>query len=109
MAALPTMNSKARIATTSIFPPTVTGWLPRASSAVGDVVEPPGDHVEIADERWKRAMKAIGEACQVASSKEYLRLYVRVGDTDEYRPISLDLAAIALPAERPLQPAPGVH
>ena len=65
--------------------------------------------LEIVDERWQRAMKAIGEACQVTSSKEYLRLYERVGDTDEYRPISLDLAAIALPAEQPLQPAPGVH
>ncbi|MCY1290484.1 hypothetical protein D9M69_464030 [compost metagenome] len=53
--------------------------------------------LEIADERWQRAMKAIGEACQVTSSKEYVRIYERVGDSDQYRPISLDIAAIALP------------
>ena len=65
--------------------------------------------LEIADERWQKAMKAIGEACQVTSSKEYLRFYERIGESDMYRPIPLDLAAIALPAEQPLQPAPGVH
>ncbi|MCY1295460.1 hypothetical protein D9M70_448020 [compost metagenome] len=53
--------------------------------------------LEIADERWQRAMKAIGEACQVTSSKEYVRIYERIGDSDQYRPISLDIAAIALP------------
>lgn len=53
--------------------------------------------LDIADERWQRAMKAIGEACQVTSSKEYVRIYERIGDSDEYRPISLDIAAIALP------------
>lgn len=62
----------------------------------------------IADERWQRAMAAIGEACQVTSSKEYLRLYERIGDTDQYRPISLDIAAIALPAE-PAAQAGGLH
>ncbi|SNT07133.1 DUF3164 family protein [Pseudomonas segetis] len=53
--------------------------------------------LEIADERWQRAMTAIGEACQVTSSKEYLRIYERIGDTDQYRPVSLDIASIALP------------
>lgn len=48
----------------------------------------------IEDERWKRAMTAIGEACQVASTTSYLRLYERVGDTDQYVPISLDIAKI---------------
>lgn len=55
--------------------------------------------LEIADERWQRAMKAIGEACLVTSSKEYLRLYERVGDSDEYLPISLDMASIRMPEE----------
>lgn len=53
--------------------------------------------LDIDDERWKRAMKAIGEAVQVASSKEYLRIYERFGDADEYRPISLDIAGVLLP------------
>lgn len=53
--------------------------------------------LDIDDERWKRAMKAIGEAVQVASSKEYLRIYERFGDADEYRPIPLDIAGVLLP------------
>lgn len=52
--------------------------------------------MEIGDERWQRAMQAISDAVQVASSKEYLRIYERVGETDDYRPISLDIASVAL-------------
>jgi hypothetical protein len=48
----------------------------------------------ISDERWQRAMSAIGEACQVIGSKSYIRIYERVGDTDQYRPISLDIAGV---------------
>lgn len=36
-------------------------------------------------------MKAIGEACQVIGSKSYIRVYERVGDTDQYQPIALIL------------------
>jgi hypothetical protein len=50
--------------------------------------------LEIADHRWKQAMQAIGEACQVVGSKSYVRFYERVGDTDQYHPISLDLASL---------------
>lgn len=64
--------------------------------------------LEIADERWQRAMKAIGEACQVTSSKEYIRLYERVGDSDQYRPISLDIASVAA-LEAAAQPSQEVH
>lgn len=64
--------------------------------------------LEIGDERWQRAMKAIGEACLVTSSKEYIRMYERDGDSDEYLPISLDMASIRLP-EAPAQPAVEVH
>ncbi|WP_312929130.1 DUF3164 family protein [Stutzerimonas nitrititolerans] len=64
--------------------------------------------LEIADERWQRAMKAIGEACQVTSSKEYLRIYERIGDSDQYRPISLDIAVIAMP-EATAQQVGGLH
>lgn len=64
--------------------------------------------LEIADERWQRAMKAIGEACLVTSSKEYIRLYERVDDGDEYVPISLDMASIRMP-EEPAAKAAEVH
>lgn len=50
--------------------------------------------LDIKDERWQRAMTAIGEACQVVGSKSYIRLYERVGDSDQYRPISLDIAGV---------------
>lgn len=48
--------------------------------------------LEIKDERWQRAMKAIGESVQVVGSKQYVRFYERVGDTNQYVPISLDIA-----------------
>jgi len=48
--------------------------------------------LDIQDERWKRAMQAIGESVQVVGTKAYARFYVRVGDTDRYDPITLDIA-----------------
>lgn len=48
--------------------------------------------LDIEDERWQQAMMAIGEAVQVVGSRSYIRVYERVGDTDEYRPIALDIA-----------------
>ena len=50
--------------------------------------------LQIGDERWQSAMQAIGEACQVVGSKSYIRVYERVGDTHQYQPISLDIAAV---------------
>ena len=49
--------------------------------------------LDIQDERWKRAMQAIGESVQVVGTKAYARFYVRVGDTDRYEPITLDIAS----------------
>ncbi|WP_138676992.1 DUF3164 family protein, partial [Haemophilus influenzae] len=48
--------------------------------------------VDIQDERWQNAMQAISESVQVVSSKAYVRLYERVGETDQYVPIALDVA-----------------
>ena len=48
--------------------------------------------VEIQDSRWQNAMQAISESVQVVSSKAYVRLYGRVGETDQYVPIALDVA-----------------
>ena len=49
--------------------------------------------LDIQDEKWQRAMAAIGESLQVIGSKEYVRFYERVGE-DKYEPISIDLAAV---------------
>jgi hypothetical protein len=50
--------------------------------------------LDIDDEEWKQAMKAIGDSVQVASSKTYLRFYERVGDSDKWDVISLDFANV---------------
>ncbi len=49
--------------------------------------------LDIKDEKWQRAMNAIGESLQVVGSKSYVRFYERVGE-DEYKPIRLDIAAV---------------
>lgn len=46
------------------------------------------------DDRWKRAMDAISDALQVVGSKSYIRVYERIDDTDKYKQISLDIAAV---------------
>nr|DAW71551.1 MAG TPA: Protein of unknown function (DUF3164) [Caudoviricetes sp.] len=50
--------------------------------------------VEIQDSRWQNAMQAISESVQVVSSKAYVRLYERVGESDQYVPIALDVAGV---------------
>lgn len=49
---------------------------------------------EIEDVRWQRAMDAIGDACQVVGSKIYLRFYERVGESEHYCPVTLDIAGV---------------
>lgn len=48
----------------------------------------------IKDDRWQRAMAAISDSVSVASSKPYVRFYERVGDSDQYTAISLDIAVV---------------
>ncbi|MBG5922628.1 DUF3164 family protein [Providencia rettgeri] len=50
--------------------------------------------LDIKDTRWISAMEAIGEAIQVVGSRQYVRIYERVGDSDQYAPISLDIAGV---------------
>lgn len=50
--------------------------------------------LDIQDERWQRAMAAIRDGITVTGSKHYVRFYERIKGTDEYRAISLDIAAI---------------
>lgn len=49
--------------------------------------------LDISDERWQAAMRAIGEAVQVVGSKSYIRLYERDAN-GAYQPISLDLSGV---------------
>ncbi|MCK9987635.1 MAG: hypothetical protein AzoDbin1_04107 [Azoarcus sp.] len=48
--------------------------------------------LDIKDEKWQRAMAALSDAVTVADSKSYIRVYERVGDSEEYRTIALDVA-----------------
>lgn len=50
--------------------------------------------LDIKDEKWQKAMLAISDSVQVSGSKAYFRVYERVGDSDQYRAISLDIAAV---------------
>jgi len=50
--------------------------------------------LNIVDDKWKRAMDAISEAVQVTGSKSYIRVYERIGETDQWKPISLDVASV---------------
>ncbi|ARU24893.1 DUF3164 family protein (plasmid) [Ralstonia syzygii subsp. celebesensis] len=50
--------------------------------------------LNINDEKWLRAMQAIADSVQVAGSKPYVRIYERIGDSDQFKPIVLDLAAV---------------
>jgi len=49
--------------------------------------------LDITDEDWVKAMQAISDSMQVAGSKSYVRIYERVGESDRYEPISLDIAS----------------
>jgi hypothetical protein len=50
--------------------------------------------LNIDDATWLRAMRAISDSVQVSSSKSYLRFYERVGDSEQWQAISLDLASV---------------
>jgi Protein of unknown function (DUF3164) len=50
--------------------------------------------LDIKDETWTRAMAAISDSMNVASTKPYVRFYERDERTGEYMPISLDVAAL---------------
>jgi len=49
--------------------------------------------LKIEDDRWQRAMEAIGQAVQVVGSKSYVRVYER-DDKGKYQPITLDMAGV---------------
>lgn len=49
--------------------------------------------VEIDDERWESAMKAIRDSMRVMGSRTYIRIYERPASDGAWRGISLDLAS----------------
>jgi hypothetical protein len=49
--------------------------------------------LKIDDERWHRAMEAIGDSLQVVGSKSYIRLYERMDDGG-YVAVPLDMAKV---------------
>lgn len=49
--------------------------------------------VKIEDDDWEKAMNAISDSINVSCSKGYIRFYERVGKTDQYKAIPLDIAA----------------
>lgn len=61
--------------------------------------------LEISDSRWQRAMQAISDAVQVVGSKSYVRIYERIGDSDQYASIPLDIASVFAAATVP----PSLH
>ncbi|HEJ2039527.1 DUF3164 family protein [Pseudomonas sp. B111] len=50
--------------------------------------------VEIEDPDWQRAMEALKDSIQVNGTAVYIRVYQRVGNTDRYDPINLNIAAV---------------
>lgn len=50
--------------------------------------------MNITDAKWLLAMQAISDAMTVVGSSSYVRVYERIGDSGQYRAISLDLAAV---------------
>lgn len=48
--------------------------------------------LDISDERWLEAMRAIREAMRVTSSKEYVRFYTRNAIQDPWKSVTINLA-----------------
>lgn len=49
--------------------------------------------LEIGDERWQSAMKAIKDSIRIVGSKRYVRIYHRASAQDAWAPISIDMAS----------------
>lgn len=50
--------------------------------------------LKIDDEKWQQAMTALKDSIQITATSQYLRLYERVGDTDKYQQIAMDIAGL---------------
>ncbi|PPD36762.1 MAG: sulfate transporter [Methylomonas sp.] len=52
--------------------------------------------LKIEDADWQHAMDALQNSVSVVSTARYMRIYKRIGRSDQYKHIALDLAAIEL-------------
>ncbi|MBD3838136.1 DUF3164 family protein, partial [Brevundimonas sp.] len=52
--------------------------------------------LEIADDRWQRAMKAIKESIRVEGTKEYVRFYRRPHARAAWSPVTIDVASASI-------------
>lgn len=50
--------------------------------------------LKIQDEQWKAAMQAVHDSMQVAGTTTYMRIYRRVGNSDQYEQLSLDFSKL---------------
>ena len=50
--------------------------------------------LEIDDANWKAAMQSVKDSIMVSGSAVYIRVYERIGDSDNYKAIPLDLAVV---------------
>ncbi len=50
--------------------------------------------LEITDPRWQRAMQAIRDSMRIAGTKEYVRFHTKASPEAEWKPVSLDIAAL---------------
>jgi len=50
--------------------------------------------LKIEDAKWQQAMEALKDSIQITATSQYLRLYERVGDTDKYQQIAMDIAGL---------------
>jgi len=50
--------------------------------------------LDIDDDEWRRAMEAIKDSIQGTGTATYVRVYRRVGNSDNYAAVPLDLAAV---------------
>lgn len=51
-------------------------------------------HLDIQNEKWQRAMQGIADSIVVHGTTTYLLVYERVGDTDQWRQIPLQISAL---------------
>jgi len=50
--------------------------------------------LKIDDAKWQEAMNALKDSIQITATSQYLRLYERVGDSEKYQQIAMDIAGL---------------
>lgn len=48
----------------------------------------------ITNKKWRKAMEIIADSIHVSNSKSYIRVYERVGNSDEYKQIPLNVSGV---------------